>query len=163
MDEKEGLIEELNKSRQLFDTVVDKINTIDRDMIIYPPWTIKHVLAHLTGWDDATTSSLRAHASGQDQVTPAADGIDFYNAHSVSTREELDYDHTHREWGLARTELKDAIRAMPPEKFEEKLIYPWGGMGTVSKLVEVMYEHEAEHAAEIEKLIEKSHQSLKAD
>lgn len=158
MDEKERLIEELDKSRQLFYTVVDKINKIDRDMIIYPPWTIKHVLAHLTGWDDATTSSLRAHASGQDQVTPAAEGFDIYNAYSVSTREELDYDHTCREWDLARTELKDMIQAMPPEKFEEKLIYPWGQLGTISKLVAVMYEHEAEHAEEIEQLIEVAQQ-----
>jgi hypothetical protein len=153
MDEKERLIEELNKSRQLFYSVVDTINKIDRDMIIYPPWTIKHVLAHLTGWDDATTSSLRAHASGQDQVTPAAEGIDFYNAHSVSTREGLDYDHTYREWQLAREELKDAIRNIPPEKFDQKLIYPWGHSGTVSKLVAIMYDHEAEHAEEIERLM----------
>ena len=160
MDEREELIRELDKSRGI---LLELLADIPPDIEIYPGWTLRQFYAHLTGWDDATTSSLRAHASGQDQVTPAADGIDFYNAHSVSTREELDYDHTCREWDLARTELKDAVRAMPPEKFEEKLIYPWGGVGTVSKLIEVIYEHEAEHAAEIEKLIEKFHESLKAD
>ncbi len=160
MDEKDHLIEELDKSRRLFQALVDKM---DREAIIYPLWTIKQVLAHLTGWDDATTSSLRAHAGGQDPATPAVEGIDFYNAHSVSTREELDYDHTYREWKLAREELKTAIRNLPPEKFKQKLIYPWGGLGTVSKLVAIMYDHEAEHAEEIEKLIEKSHEPMKAD
>jgi len=138
--------------------VVDKVDQLDRSMIIYPPWTIKHVLAHLTGWDDATTSSLRAHSGGEEPITPAVQGIDFYNAHSVSTRQELDYDHTYREWKLAREELKDAIRKVLPEKFGETLIYPWGGGGTVLKLVRIMYEHEAEHAEEIEKLIEMANQ-----
>ncbi len=160
MDEKDHLIEELDKSRKLFQAVVDQL---DRDALIYPPWTIRHVLAHLTGWDDATTSSLHAHAGGQDPATPAVQGIDFYNAHSVSTREELDDDQTYREWKLAREELQAAIRKMPPEKFAEKLIYPWGQLGTVSNLVGIMYEHEAEHAEEIEKLIKKSHEPLKAD
>lgn len=155
MGEKDHLIEELDKSRELFQAIVDKA---DRDALIYPPWTIKHVLAHLTGWDDATTSSLHAHAGGQDPATPAVEGIDFYNAHSVSTREELDYDHTYKEWELAREELKDAIRQMPPEKFDQKLIYPWGRLGTVSNLVAIMYEHEAEHAEEIEHLIEAAKQ-----
>jgi hypothetical protein len=155
MDVKEQLIEELDKSRRLFQAVVDKI---DREAIIYPLWTIKHVIAHLTGWDDATTSSLRAHAGGQDPATPAVQGIDFYNAHSVATREELDYDHTYREWKLAREELRDAIRKMPPEKFTVKLIYPWGQLGTVSKLVAVMYHHETEHAEEIERLFEAANQ-----
>jgi hypothetical protein len=160
MDEKDRLIEELDKSRKLFQAVVDEV---DREALIYPPWTIKHVLAHLTGWDDATTSSLRAHSGGEEPMTPAVQGIDFYNAHSVSTREELDYDHTYREWLTAREDLKDAIRKVPPEKFEEKLIYPWGGLGTVSKLVRIMYEHEAEHAEEIERLIEKAHEPTKTD
>jgi hypothetical protein len=159
MDEKDRLIEELDKSRTLFQAIVDKV---DRDALIYPPWTIKHILAHLTGWDDATTSSLRAHAGGEEPITPAVQGIDFYNAHSVSTREELDYDHTYREWKLAREELKDVIRNVPPEKFEEKLIYPWGGVGTVSKLVKIMYVHEAEHAEEIEKLIEAAKEQTEA-
>jgi len=88
MDEQLSLIRRLDHARQnMRMTLVD----LDPNVELYPAWTIKHILAHIAGWDDATTSSLRAHAGGREPPTPAASGIDEYNAHSVETREVLNY------------------------------------------------------------------------
>jgi hypothetical protein len=152
VEEKTRLIQQLDAARaEMRDVLVD----IDREMEIYPGWTIKHILAHITGWDDATIASLRAHAGGNEPGTPATEGIDAYNAASVATREALGYDRIAREWELARDQLKAAIEDMPPEKMAEPLLFPWGATGTVAQIVGIFTRHEYEHAAEIRQLKER--------
>jgi hypothetical protein len=146
VDVRTHLIENLDKSRSLMLAVLAEL---DQQLEIYPHWTVKEFLAHLTGWDDATTTSLRAHALGNEPGTPAVEGIDVYNAQSVSTRETLDYDHIYKEWLAAREQLKSVILALPDEKFEQPLLFPWGRIGSVAQLVEIMYDHEEEHAEEV--------------
>ncbi len=149
MEEKERLIQELDEARKATREIIDRVGT-QRE--IYPGWKIKEFLSHLTGWDDATTTSLRAHAIGKEPGTPAYRGIDFYNAETVSTREILEYRHVLAEWEVAREQLKATIRALPDDKFKEPLVYPWGPTGSVTRLVQIMIHHELEHADEIRKL-----------
>ncbi len=156
MEERESLIAQLDRAREKMRAVVADIDT---RLEIYPGWTIKHVLAHIAGWDDAAMASLRAHARGAEPVTPATHGIDAYNADSVATREALSYDRIVREWELAREQLKTLIHEMPSEKFAAPLVFPWGGRGTVAQLVAIFAHHEEEHAAEIrDRLTRSRHQ-----
>ncbi len=107
------------------------------------------MLDHLTGWDEALTASLRAHLEGQTAATPAEQGIDYYNAHTVSTRESLDYELTYREFQASREILKQTLCRLPDEKLAEPLIFPWGRKGTVSEVIEIFAHHEQEHTADI--------------
>ncbi len=149
MEEKRRLIQQLDQAREPMQAILTEIDTQTE---IYPPWTIKHVLAHITGWDDAATSSLRAHAGGEEPATPAVRGIDVYNAQSVATREALSYEQIVKEWKLAREQFKAAINAMPAEMFEEPLLFPWGATGTISQIVAIFADHEEGHAREIKEL-----------
>jgi hypothetical protein len=146
MEKRMRLIQQLDKARQEMRTVLVDIDT---QMEIYPSWTIKHVLAHITGWDDVTIAALRAHAVGEEPATPAVRGIDFYNAQTVAEREALSYDHIVKEWELAREQLKAVLEEMPAEKFEETLVFPWGPRGTIAQIVAIFADHEEEHAEEI--------------
>lgn len=145
--------EKITQMIQSLDTAREKMRAVLSDMdvtrLIYPPWTIKQVLAHITGWDDATTAALRAHAGGTEPGTPADRGIDHYNAQSVAERDALPYEHIVREWDLARDQLKRVLAELPPEKLAQPLLFPWGGMGTVAQIIAIMAHHETEHAAEI--------------
>jgi uncharacterized protein (TIGR03083 family) len=146
-DRREELIQRLADARQVLHDLLDQIPP---DIEIYPGWTLRQFYAHLTGWDDAVTASLRAHALGQVPATPAAKGIDAYNAESVATRSTLDYDHIVREWNLARAELNAALRELPLEKLDEPLVYAWGPTGSVDRFIEVFVHHEGtEHAGEL--------------
>lgn len=149
-EEKARLIQRLDQSRQTMRALLAEIDT---QMEFYPGWTAKHLLAHIAGWDDAVTSSLRAHAGGLEPATPAVQGIDAYNAESVATRESLTYEHIVQEWELAREQLKAAILDMPEDILEKPLLLPWGGMGTVAQIVAIFAGHEEEHAEEIHTLI----------
>ena len=144
------LIEQLDRARAKMYALLGEM-TVEKEL--YPGWTIKHVLAHITGWDDATSAALRAHAGGDEPGTPASRGIDFYNAQSVATREGLSYARVLQEWELAREQLKKVLETLPPAKFEEPLLFPWGATGSVAQIIEIMAHHEVEHVDEIRGLL----------
>ncbi len=148
------MIQQLDQARQTMRALLAELDT---QMEFYPGWTAKHLPAHIAGWDDAATSSLRAHAGGQEPATPAVQGIDAYNAESVATREALSYKHIVQEWELAREQLKAAIIEMPEDILEKPLLLPWGGRGTVAQIVAIFARHEKEHAEEIHALIHSHH------
>ena len=153
-DEQNRLIEELDAARV---TMRELIADLTPDSEIYPGWTLRQFLAHLTGWDDVTAATLRAHARNETPATPVSAGIDSYNAQSVATREALDLDHIVKEWELARDELKSAIRALSPGQMAAPLLHPWGRVSTVARLVNIMIHHEGvEHAEEIRAMRAKS-------
>jgi hypothetical protein len=120
---------------------------------IYPGWTIKDLLAHMTGWDDATIDSLRAHVIGRPPSVDAIRSMDEYNDLTVSSRKGLDYDQILKEWRMTRQVLRTIIEQMPEDKFLEPLIVPWGDKATVTFLVEMFRDHEEEHAHDIREWI----------
>jgi len=147
MDEREELIQELDQARS---SLLELLADVPPDIEIYPGWTLRQFYAHLTGWDDVVTASLREHAAGRIPAVPVVNGIDAYNAESVHAREPLDDEHIVKEWALAREELKATIRDFPADRLNEPLLFPWGHTGSVWQLVEVLVEHEGEeHADEL--------------
>jgi len=111
MDETRSKIEEL-------------LLEIDPHKEIYPGWTIRDLLAHMTGWDDATIDSLRAHAVGRPLSISAIRSLDEYNALTVSSRRDLDYAHVLKEWRLTRQVLRTIIEQLPEAKFFSPIIVP---------------------------------------
>ena len=148
MKSKQQLIEQLDSARTQMEALIPLVSTEDE---VYPGWTMRQVLAHIAGWDEATLAALRAHSGGRESGTPAARGIDSFNEQSVETREALSFEQTRREFDVTRTEVKQAILDIPDDKFFEKMILPWGGYGTVEGIVNIFAEHEVEHAEEIRK------------
>lgn len=121
---------------------------------IYEPWRMKEVLDHITGWDDAIIASIRSLLAGETPATPAARGIDVYNAETVSSREAIPYAVTQREWETSRATLLDLIQNMTEEQLHTRFILPWGALGTIEDLVEIFTEHEETHAKEIRAILE---------
>lgn len=143
-------LEQLKQARDKMQAVVD---VIDVQVDIYPPWKIKQVLAHITGWDDAVLAALKAHAGGEEIAAVAVQGIDVYNAQAVASREALSYERVVQEWTFAREQLNQAIQDMPPEKLEQEIVFPWGASGRIAQIVDIFASHEAGHAQEIMDII----------
>jgi hypothetical protein len=127
----------------------------DKNQPIYQLWRMKEVLDHITGWDDAVIASINSILAGREPATPAARGINTYNAETVTTREAIPYEVTLREWETSRIELKRLIGIMPEDKLHAPFVFPWGQSGTIEALVEIFAEHEEEHAQEIKEIIRK--------
>jgi hypothetical protein len=147
------LIERLETSRA---KMIANLDEIDKNRKIYPLWTIREIIAHLSGWDDAVIAFVRAVVAGDAPATPAMRGMDVYNAETVATREGLSYDQIYREYIQTRNTLVELIRAMPEAKITEKFILPWGGEGSLMDIVNIFGPHEEEHAEDIRKLIEEA-------
>lgn len=150
LETRDQLLRDLDAARE---HTLALLTTLEAAAELYPGWTVKEFLAHLTGWDDCTTAALRAHAAGREPDMPAQRGIDFYNEETVSTRATLDYPHVKKEWEAARELLKAALGEVPPERFVVPVVFPWGPTGSVSTLVKIMIHHEHEHAEELAKLL----------
>ena len=143
---KEQLIAELDQAR---DVMRQLIKDLDTQCEVYPTWTVKELLSHITGWDDGCIASLNAHLTGDVPVTPAARGIDYYNSTTVYERQALPLEHVIREWETTRETLKQMIRSLPESKFYEPFTFIWGEKGTLEDMVNIFTHHEMEHAKEI--------------
>ncbi len=144
--ERQFLLHRLDETRQVIEEILP---TLDRTAQIYPGWTIKEMLAHMTGWDDATIDSLRAHVVDRPPSVSAIRSLDEYNSHTVSSRKDLNFDQVVREWRLTRQVLRTLIEQMPAEKFFEPVTVPWGKKNTVTYLVDMFRDHEEEHIHDI--------------
>lgn len=143
----ELLVERLQKAHQRLNALIPQAPT---DKCIYPNWTIKEYLDHISGWDDAAAEALRAHANNEPVPQSAARGIDVYNAQTVSTREAIDLNHTFREFEASRQAVIQALRELPAEKYSQTIVFPWGGAGSVDEFIEVFIEHDEHHADHLE-------------
>ena len=155
MASKDQLIQWLEESHKKIEQIVSQI---DQNQEVYPNWTIREVLAHFTGWDDAVIASLKSHAAGGVPTVVAERGLDVYNAATVAEREALSFEHIYREWQHTHEQLKIAIRDLPPEKMEEAIVFPWGQTGNLEDLViGLTTEHEVSHTKDIHALINEVH------
>jgi hypothetical protein len=144
--DREPLLHKLDETRKIIENLLP---SIDPEKEIFRGWTIKDLLAHISGWDDTTIDSLRAHVAGREPVITAGQGINEYNCRTVASRKDLDYTHVLNEWRLNRQILRTIIKEMPDENFSIPLTLPWGQKGTVTSIVDIFHEHEEEHAKEL--------------
>lgn len=151
MGKREEILQAYEESRA---AMMAQLDEIDRNRKIYPLWTIREILAHLSGWDDAAIAFLSALIKGEIPPTPAMRGIDMYNAETVSTREGLRYDHIVREYINTREKLLALVSMASDEILTQKAILPWGGEGTFEGITQVFSPHEIEHAEDVKRIIE---------
>ncbi len=149
--QREYLIARLNQARQ---GLINLARQAPAGKCIYPDWTIKEYLDHIAGWDDVVVEALQAHAHGEPIPQTAACGINAYNARTVSTREALDLDHTWREFEVSRRMLIQALSDLPAEKFDQRMVFPWGETGSVADLIEIFIEHDETHAGHLEEWLQ---------
>lgn len=156
MADKESLFDKIRESRR---AMLVQLDEIDRQRKIYPLWTIREILAHISGWDDAIIASIQAHLNNEPIGSFAARGVDAYNASTITSREGLSYDHIYREYLVTRDQLLEVFQTVPPERLGDTMILPWGDTGTMEELISGFSEHEFEHAQDIENIIREAKKS----
>jgi hypothetical protein len=150
MGQREELLAILKNSRA---KMIKQLNEVDLKREIYPLWTIREMLAHLAGWDEAVIGYARSLMTEQTPATPAARGIDAYNAESVAARAGLNYDQVRDEFIGNREILMNLLQEIREEHITARHILPWGSKGNLVDIVNIWGPHEEEHAEDVEKLI----------
>lgn len=146
MDQKTRAMQQFEQARE---SLRAELAGIEASLGVYPEWTIKEVLAHLAGWDDATILALQTYLAGDQPRIMAIHGVDSYNEQTVAERTLLDYGQIVREWELVRENLTEILEELPEAKMSDRIVAPWGEMLSIAGLIVGMAEHEMEHAEAI--------------
>ncbi len=145
----ELLIAKMEAARTQLDEALVKIAP---EIEIYPNWKLKQLLDHIAGWDELVLGELKAYQNG---ITPTqtVDGINQFNARSVSDRKALTLDQSRQAYDLLRADVLQTLRSLPEELLDRKYDAPWGGNCTITSIVKIFVSHEREHARQIEEII----------
>jgi hypothetical protein len=146
--EKKVLLQLMDDTRLRIESLLPKIDT---HIEIYPGWTIREVLEHVAGWDEAAIATLQAHLYDKPLSIPEIRDLDEYNALSISTRSGEQDEQILGEWRSKREVLRKMIEEFPENKFETPFPVPWGGKSTVTDMMEMFCEHEDSHTRDIQK------------
>jgi uncharacterized damage-inducible protein DinB len=149
----EDLIVKMEGARNRLNTVIEQVTPHAE---IYPAWSLKQLLDHITGWDDLLAASFRAHSRGETPIRLASRGIDQYNDNSITARKELSLESSRKAYDEARLEILQVLHTMPPEKRTQKFLSPWGDLCSISSVIRIFISHEMEHADHIEERLLKA-------
>jgi uncharacterized damage-inducible protein DinB len=123
---------------------------------IYPAWSLKQLMDHITGWDELLASSFRTHSRGDPPIMIEDRGIDRYNEESILARKELSLESSRKAYDEARLEVLEALHAMPPEKRNQKFLSPWGDLCSIASVLKIFISHEIDHADHLEERLNKA-------
>lgn len=150
MASKKEIITALEESHN---QMIDLLNVIDVEKEVYSGWTIKEVLAHIAGWDEAAVASVSSLIQGGTPDVVAIDGADVYNAQSVAKRKALSLDETFADWEKERENLIATLSAVPDNQLSDDINFPWGGDGSVADIGLGLAGHENYHIQDIKEKI----------
>ncbi|HEY7356462.1 MAG TPA: maleylpyruvate isomerase N-terminal domain-containing protein [Ktedonobacterales bacterium] len=106
-------------------------------------WSVRDVVAHLTGWDhEATERFWRFLAGPTDDVTY---DNDEFNARSVAARQHFSYQQAIKELRSVHRGLEEAIAAVQPEDVEAESRY--------AEWLAALSKHYEEHTARLKSIV----------
>jgi len=136
------LLAEIDQVRTDMGNVVQEIDT---KLMIYPGWTIKEMIAHITAWEIVIHKALQAYTAGDPPYFLREQDFDIFNEDAVDFRAAWSMEQVLQEWKDVREELKKTIQKLKETDLPVELVLPWGSERTVAELIEIIGEHEGEH------------------
>ena len=128
--------------------MIDFAARIPVDMQVYPEWTMKEVIDHLTGWDEMAIS-LVGVSLGNGKMASPIESLDEYNAMSINRRKMLPLRQSIEEYVVKRKELVRCLVGLQPGVIENEIMFAWGAKGTLLELLNIWVEHEESHRNDI--------------
>ncbi len=137
---------------QIRNDMVDVVNKIDVEKIIYPGWTIKEMISHIAAWEIVIDKALIAYQKSDPPYFLHEQDFDVFNEEAVAYRASWTLEQVLQEWKEVRAALLKTIQKLKEEDLEVEMVLPWGSERTVAELIEIAGEHESEHMEEILKI-----------
>lgn len=128
------------------------VENADSEVDICPGWTIKEVVGHISAWEIVIHKALKAFRAGDSPYFLPEQDFDLFNKGEVEKRSAWTLDKVIREWEEVREDLKKTINKLNETDLTVEMVLPWGSERTVRELIEIIEEHEQEHAKDIKRL-----------
>ena len=145
------------------------VESVNPERVVHPDsgWRVKDLIGHLTFWEEETLKSLHAFLQNtsyelplflqDEQVGFTNKEVDAFNQADYEQRIDYTAERILTDWEAVREQLKDAVRAVPDDQFENGTFDAlWGRDITVTQLVKGMGWHEKIHMQDIQTAIDKT-------
>jgi hypothetical protein len=144
--DKSFYFEKLITSRKKFEELLSQIKPQQE---VYPGWTIREILAHITGWDEVVLDAVHSHILSIEISYPYNTDLDAFNAISIKKRETLNLELMTKEWRFTRDVLMKLIEQMADDKYSSNFPVPWNRKTKIENVLLILAEHELDHAEDI--------------
>ena len=121
------------------------VQEIDTKLMIYPGWTIKELIAHITAWEIVIHKAFQAYMAGDPPYFLREQDFDIFNEDAVDFRATWSMEQVLQEWKDVREKLTKTIQKLKETDLPVEMVLPWGSERTVAELIEIIGEHEGEH------------------
>ena len=150
----------MEKTLGLLLTDLDQIRTemgevvkmVDKSLIIYPGWTIKEMIGHITAWEIVIDKALIAYQKGDPPYFLHEQDFDVFNKKAVNHRGNWTLEKVLQEWKEVRAAVIKTIQKLKETDLTVEMVLPWGSERTVAELIEIIGEHESEHMGDAKKV-----------
>ena len=149
MSDINDLIKSIDSVRSELKVMLD---SIDPELEICPGWKIKEVVGHISAWEIVIDKALKAFQAGDPPYFLREQDFDLFNKGEVEKRSAWTLAEVIREWEEVRGELKGTITKLNENDLQMEMVLPWGSERTVQELIEIIAEHEQEHAESVKRL-----------
>jgi hypothetical protein len=118
-----------------------------------PGWSAQDVLGHIAAWERQTVETIRAYMTGTEPYhIEGFDDLadrDRWNEEEVAQRRNWPVHETLVELGVVRSELLVQLADLTEAQLDDRIVYPWGKAGRLSRLLELGADHEREHTTSL--------------
>jgi hypothetical protein len=113
-------------------------------------WTARDVLAHVSGWARWDLETIRALLAGEDAELAVLDDVDGFNDRLVTERGGWSVERVLEEMEEIEAATNQFIADLPEERLLGSAPFVCQYWRTLADWLLVAWEHEEEHAAELE-------------
>lgn len=136
------LVNDLARAREELLETIEKIDQKKAVKVILGEWSLKDIVAHLTGWAEYQIAVLKAIKSGN--LPPDCGSVQGYNEQSTSSRKNLPWGKVYEEYKEKGQQLVDEYKSLPDELWTK----------SVEKLIKIETRHYAEtHLPQIKQIL----------
>lgn len=112
-------IEELKRARLTLLRAIDNFPKNKREEILFNKWSLKDVVAHISGWDIAIIDLLKSLKKGK---TPCwIEGVHKFNKRSVEKRKRWSWPKVYKEFVKLGKEIIEGYESVPEELWEKRI------------------------------------------
>jgi len=116
---------------------------------VFDDWSVKEILAHIAAWDRWEERTMRSMVAGETPDFSAVQDFAVSNAAFVAPWRDRSLEEVLAELMAARSDWVAWLKSLPDEEFFRPRAYS-GHAWTFSEVpLQVQWEHDAEHAAQI--------------
>lgn len=144
---KEEALNSLVESRGVLDQAIEGLGEEEMTQVqVEGVWTIKDVLGHIASWDETMLEPLRRCVSGDPYEVEVIEDYLAWNDEQAAYKRDVPLLATLNELATIRQELVTLVNGLSAEQWEERMTFPWGGAGKLTRALGGLAYHEMEHA-----------------